>query len=79
MNAGPCELTIFTPDVLPAMFEGSNNKFTRPAWFDAGEKHGGLANERDPSVHSHRRRVWDQAFTTKGLYDGSSHFFATPY
>lgn len=67
VRTGPSELTVFTPDVIPTMFEGINNKFTRPDWFDGGDRTGGLTSERDTSVHHHRRRIWDQAFTTKAL------------
>lgn len=48
------------------MFEGTTRPFTRPAWFDGSRPYGGLAGERDTSVHNQRRRVWDQAFTSKG-------------
>ena len=72
MGTGPSELTIFTPDVIPAMFEGINNTFTRPAWFDGSRPYSGLATERDTGIHNHRRRVWDQAFTSKGLCHGET-------
>ena len=62
-------MTIFTPDVISTVFEGLNNKFTRPAWFDGSRPYPGLTGERDKSVHDHRRRIWDRAFTPKGLYD----------
>ena len=50
------------------MFEGTNRNFTRPAWFDGSRPYGGLTGERDTRVHNQRRRVWDQAFTSKGLH-----------
>lgn len=67
MDIGPSELAIFTPDVISTMFEGINNKFTRPAFFDGSRPYSGLSMERDRNVHDHRRRIWDHAFTTKGL------------
>ena len=50
------------------MFEGTNHTFTRPAWFDGSRPYGGLTGERDTNAHNQRRRVWDQAFTSKGVH-----------
>ena len=73
LRTGPSELTIVTPDVIPAMFEGINNKFTRTDWFDAGGDKPTLTLIRDASLHAHRRRIWDQAFTAKGRYNRTAH------
>ena len=56
------------------MFEGTSHPFTRPAWFDLAKPYGGLTGERDTSVHHHRRRVWDQAFTAKGLHNSENDY-----
>ncbi|KAL8687375.1 MAG: hypothetical protein Q9218_006436, partial [Villophora microphyllina] len=69
VRTGPRELTIYTPDAIPVMFEGANNKFARPDWFDGSRPFIGLSAERSRQIHAHRRRVWDRAFTTKALHD----------
>ena len=68
-NPGPSELTIFEPGVLPEILEGSKNAFSKPAWYDNLRPYYGLNTHRSKVVHEHRRRIWDQGFTTKGLSD----------
>ena len=65
-DTGPNELAIFEPDVLPEILEGSKNLFSKPAWYDNLRPYTGLNTHRSGVVHEHRRRVWDQGFTTKG-------------
>ena len=57
------------------MFEGTNNTFTRTAWFDGSRPYSGLALERDTIKHNQRRRIWDQAFTVKGVYRKTTNIF----
>lgn len=66
---GPDELTIYEHGVLPEILEGSKNPFTKPAWYDNLRPYTGLNTHRSKVVHDHRRRVWDQGFTTKGWSD----------
>ena len=65
---GPNELTVFEPDVLTEILDGSKNQFSKPAWYDNLRPYTGLNTHRSKVVHQHRRRVWDYGFTTKGLY-----------
>ena len=66
VRTGPDELTIFNPEVLPA-FDGYDNRCTKTAWYDFILPMVGLNTTRDKGFHDKRRRIWDQAFTTKGL------------
>ena len=68
-NLGPSELTIFEPGILPEILEGSKNVFSKLAWYDNLRPYYGLNTHRSKVVHEHRRRIWDQGFTTKGLSD----------
>ena len=68
IGAGPNELTIFAPNVLPTILEGPHNPFSKPAWYDNLQPYIGLTNHRDRKVHDHHRRVWDHGFTTQGKY-----------
>ena len=64
-NAGPNELTIFDPEIVPAMLRGHND-FTKAAWYDFLNPLVALNATRDKDFHDRRRRIWDRAFTTKG-------------
>ena len=72
-HLGPNELTIFEPDILPEILEGSKNSFSKPAWYDNLRPYTGLNTHRSKVVHEHRRRIWDQGFTTKGESDDPCH------
>jgi len=41
---GPNELTIFTPEILPCIFQGQNNPFDRPAWHGNVQSYIGLTD-----------------------------------
>lgn len=69
---GPEELTIFDPEALWAM-SAPGSACIRTPFYDAVLPMKSLANVRDPGVHDQRRRIWDQAFSTKGGY----HMIAT--
>ena len=49
------------------MSSGSDNQFSKPAWYDSGRPYWGLTMHRDKHLHDHRRRIWDNAFSTKGM------------
>lgn len=66
-SIGPSELTIFTPDILSVISSGTDNQFSKPAWYDAGRPYWELTMLRDKHLHDHRRRIWDNAFSTKGM------------
>ena len=68
-KVGPNELTIFEPGVLSEILEGSKNPFSKPDWYDNLRSYSGLNTHRSKVVHEHRRRIWDQGFTTKCLSD----------
>ena len=51
---------------MPAMLEGTNNRFSKPAWYDSGRPYWGLSMQRKDSSHEQRRRIWNHAFSTKG-------------
>jgi hypothetical protein len=64
-SLGPQELTIFDPEALWAM-GAPRSAVTRTPFYDVVLPMKSLANVRDPVVHDQRRRIWDQAFSTKG-------------
>lgn len=65
-NQGPNEITIVDAEALHTILDGSRNPFTKPAWYDNLRPFTGLNTHRSKIVHEHRRRVWDQGFTTNG-------------
>ncbi|KAL8964360.1 MAG: hypothetical protein Q9183_004506, partial [Haloplaca sp. 2 TL-2023] len=65
VRIGPNELAIFDPRALVEINEGAKNPFSKPAWYDNLRPYTGLNTHRSKTVHGHRRRVWDQGFTTQ--------------
>ncbi|KAI9745627.1 MAG: hypothetical protein M1818_001161 [Claussenomyces sp. TS43310] len=70
VRTGPDELTIFDPDILPAILDGRD--MNKPAWYDNLRPYHGLNTHRSKIVHSHRRRIWDYAFTKEALAEYES-------
>lgn len=66
LRLGPEELTVFDPETLWAM-NAPASAFRRPDWYDLPLPLKSLANVRDVAIHDQRRRIWDQAFSLKGI------------
>lgn len=49
------------------MYEGANNGFMKPDWYDNLHPLAAVNTTRDRALHARRRRVWNSAFTTKGF------------
>ena len=83
VRTGPEELTIFNPEIFSA-YDGYDNRCTKTAWYDFILPMVGLNTTRDKAFHDKRRRIWDQAFTTKGLVtpelilDSSNIYHSSP-
>lgn len=76
---GPNEITLFTPDALLAL-HGAGSNCKKGDWYDFMLPDVSLASSRDKVVHDQRRRIWDQAFSMKGLISlvlGYSHIALT--
>ena len=62
---GPNEITVFVPEVLPAV-NGRDNPCSKTAWYDFLLPEVAMNTTRDKQAHDQRRRVWDHAFSFKG-------------
>lgn len=71
---GPSELTITHPDVYQAI-DGPGSVCGKADWYDITHPNISLVTARNSKVHDHRRRIWDQGFSTKGQ---SSPLFPMP-
>lgn len=64
---GPNELSIMIPDIVPLIY-GPGSKCTKTAFYDVvGLPNKSLQLERDRITHDKRRKVWDRAFSAKGM------------
>lgn len=59
-------MTIFHPEVLSAV-DGLSSACVKSDWYDIIKPDVLLNTVRDKAVHDQRRRIWDHAFTGKGL------------
>ena len=62
---GPNEVTIFSPDALPAVL-GPGTKCTKTGWYDTLKPLIALNTTRDKGLHDRRRRIWNRGFGQKG-------------
>ena len=62
---GPNELTVYLPEVLPAV-NGRDNPCTKTAWYDFLLPEVAMNTTRDKQAHDQRRRVWEHGFSFKG-------------
>lgn len=66
VRTGPNELTVFRPSGFTEL-NGVNSKCTKAAWYDMLMPNISLQSSRSKTFHDQRRRVWDHAFSVKGL------------
>ncbi|KFA54656.1 hypothetical protein S40293_02236 [Stachybotrys chartarum IBT 40293] len=66
VRIGPSELSISDPQAVQAIY-GSQAPVTKEPWYTLLEPRVPLFMACDKREHAHRRKVWDQAFTTKAL------------
>ena len=64
---GPGEITIYSTVAFEAM-DGPNNNNTRSDWYDLIHPRTSPIFSRDEESHTKKRRVWNQALSTKGDY-----------
>ena len=65
VRTGPNELTISSPEAYHAL-HGPQSICTKAAWYDILKPSNSLHSTRIKAIHDNRRRVWEQAFSTKG-------------
>ncbi|KAL2256849.1 hypothetical protein VTK26DRAFT_1031 [Humicola hyalothermophila] len=66
VRVGPRELSIADPEAVKAIY-GSQSPCTKGPWYTLLEPRVPLFMARDKQEHARRRKVWDQAFTTKAI------------
>ena len=57
---------MFNVDILSAV-DGPGSHCTKSEWYDALDPEELVNTVKDKSVHTQRRRMWDNAFSPKGL------------
>jgi hypothetical protein len=67
LASGPNEISIADPEAVKAIY-GSQAPVTKGPWYTLLEPRVPLFMARDKQEHARRRKVWDQAFTTKGRH-----------
>jgi hypothetical protein len=63
--SGPGEITIFHPEAYEAV-DGLQNRNTRSDWYDLLYPRISSIFTRDKKLHNERRKMWEQALSTKG-------------
>ena len=76
VRTGPNELTIFRPSAFTEL-NGVNSKCTKAAWYDMLMPNISLQSSRSKTFHDQRRRVWDHAFSVKGVSNNPVHNLCT--
>ncbi|KAG9378273.1 CypX Cytochrome P450 [Pyrenophora tritici-repentis] len=66
VRTGPNEVTIFGAEAFHKV-HGPESTCSRAAYYDLLHPMVSLDTTRDSAIHSHRRRIWDQAFSIKAL------------
>ncbi|KAI2479850.1 CypX Cytochrome P450 [Pyrenophora tritici-repentis] len=64
VRTGPNEVTIFGAEAFHKV-HGPESTCSRAAYYDLLHPMVSLDTTRDSAIHSHRRRIWDQAFSIK--------------
>jgi hypothetical protein len=64
--SGPGEITVFHPEAYEAM-DGLQNRNTRSDWYDLLYPRISSIFTRDKKLHNERRKMWEQALSTKGV------------
>ena len=64
-SPGPNEVTLFGTEAFYKVY-GSDANCTKAPYYDLLHPMVSLDTTRDPVVHSHLRKVWDQSFSSKG-------------
>ncbi|GAP91120.2 putative cytochrome P450 [Rosellinia necatrix] len=66
VRTGPEEITIFSPEAFEAM-DGASNRNTRSDWYDIVHPRISPIFSREERDHRQRRKVWNQALSTKSI------------
>ncbi|PHH92770.1 hypothetical protein CDD83_5176 [Cordyceps sp. RAO-2017] len=66
VRTGPNEVAVFGLDAY-RQIHGPESRCGRAAYYDIVHPMVSLDTTRDDSVHAHRRKLWDQAFSIKSL------------
>ncbi|KAJ5171192.1 uncharacterized protein N7500_003975 [Penicillium coprophilum] len=66
VRTGPTEITIFHPEAYETM-DGHGNRNTRSDWYDLLYPRISSIFTRDRQLHNERRKMWEQALSTKAL------------
>jgi cytochrome P450 family 628 len=65
VRTGPAEVSVVDPRAFRDVHANST-RCNKGVWYTIGEPHVNLHMTRDRKEHAHRRRIWDQAFSSKG-------------
>ncbi|KAI1819538.1 cytochrome P450 [Xylaria intraflava] len=74
VRTGPNEVTLFGYDAYEQI-RRADSRCLRAQYYDILHPMISLNTTRDPAVHAHRRRVWDQAFSVKALERNEHHVY----
>ena len=66
VRTGPNEITIFTPEAYAAL-HGPQSKCTKSDWYDVLKPNNSLHSSRVKAFHGKQKRIWDRAFSPKGV------------
>lgn len=64
VSLGPTEVTLFGTEAFYKL-HGPESSCGRAAYYDLLHPMISLDTTRDPSIHAHRRKVWDRAFSVR--------------
>ena len=65
VRTGPNEVTIFTPEAIPAIL-GSGTRCGKSPWWDMMSPEVSMVTTRSKKMHAMRRRTWEGGFSVKG-------------
>ncbi|KAI0438670.1 cytochrome P450 [Xylaria telfairii] len=74
VRTGPNEVTLFGYDAYDQI-RRTESKCQRAQYYDILHPMVSLNTTRDPAIHGHRRRIWDQAFSVKALEKNEHHVY----
>lgn len=67
VRVGPRELSIANPQALNLIY-GSGSQTTKGPFYDGAQPYISVHSTRDKKDHARRRKVWDRAFSAKGMW-----------
>lgn len=68
IRAAPMGLFISDPDAVQAIYS-TKSPVSKGPWYNLMEPRILLQGTRDKAEHARRRKIWDPAFTAKGVFN----------